>query len=285
MSYLSKLKDLLGQKQEESEEKLSDIEFTPDELREMNDPTTAVGRLLNPQRPLTKVEKDPLFNWGRIYPGAYELLKKGRDSTERSIQPEKAYEEAVAATADAYLKDAEKRGVVSSSDDRITKNYKIINDLIQEKNLKNVKFKNEADLRNYGHFNEKTNTINIDPYKNNPFEYLDDTKIHHSDDPLVDGIKRMFKQETDSKNYPKLPISKQKEIQNNQLDKHLNTTIHELRHAEDFKKDPEGNDDYHGHFSNTPEYEWDENLSGKVQDIQAAALQRLSNMGRKKKSK
>ena len=277
MSYWDKITGLLKQKKEEKpEEEMSEIEFTPDEWREMNDPTTAVGRLLNPQTPLRSYmgEEYPRFDSGGI-----ELFKKGRHSPLRSIEKNKAYEEALAATAEAYLKDAEKRGIVSSSDDRITKNYKIINDLIKQKNLEDVKIKNEYTPDAYGKFDEATNTVKIDPELNNPFEYLDERKLDKR--PLK--LKDWFSGKKDSELYPKMSMSKQKQIQENKLNKHLNTTIHELRHAEDFKKDPKNEGHYHGHFLNVPNYFFDETSSGKIHDIHVAALQRLSNMGTKKK--
>jgi len=283
MSYWSKLKKLLGQKQEGSEEKSPDIEFTPDELREMNDPATAVGRLLNPQRPLTKVEKDPLFNWGRLYSGAHELVSTGKYSTERSIEEKNAIKEARAAAAEAYLKDAEKRGIVSSFDDRITKNYKIINDLTQRKNLKDVKFKNEKLSDAYGEYESKDNAITLDPDKTNPFEYLKKGKLDKNAVSLAEVIAGALGDKKDSQIYPEMSTSKQKESQQEKLNNHLITTIHELRHAEDFKKDPEEKGHYGGHFFETPEYDWDETKSGRIHDVQSAALQRFSNMGRKKK--
>jgi hypothetical protein len=232
--------------------------------------------MLNPQSPLRP--------WGRSYPGAHELFSTGRYSTERSIPKEKAYEEALAATADAYLKDAEKRGIVSSSDDRITKNYKTMNDLIQQKNLKDVKFKSEDTPGAYGEFHKRNNTITVDPDKNNPFEYLKEGKLDTDAVSFAEEIAGILSNKKDSEIYPKMSMSKQKEIQEDKLNKHLNTIIHELRHAEDFKKDPEEKGYYYGHFLDAPQYDWDETKSGKIQDIQAAALQRLSNMGRKKRS-
>jgi len=51
MGYWDQIKNLLGVKEETKSERK--IKFSPEELREMNDPTTAVGRLLNPRIPAT----------------------------------------------------------------------------------------------------------------------------------------------------------------------------------------------------------------------------------------
>lgn len=281
MSYWDKLKTLLGEKEEGSEEKIPNIEFTPDELREMNDPTTAVGRMLNPQ-----LVKDYGQGPEALFSGAREMFRKGSGSPDRSIDPYTALKESQAAIADAYLKDAEKRGIVSSSDDRITKNYKIINDLIEQKNLKDVKFKNEQLPNGYGEFDLTDNTITLNSSKTNPFEYVKEGKLDYDAVGVKESLTRLLNGEKDSEIYPKLPISKQKEIQNFRLNKHLNTMIHELRHAEDYKNNPEeAKKGYGGHFKNASRLLGeDSNDSGKVQDVQSAALQRLSNMGRKKKS-
>lgn len=263
MSYWDKIKSTLGIAPEELDSKSSKIEFTPDELREMRDPTTAVGRMLNPQD-------------GPYSSGVAEMFYKGSGSPFRSIEKSDAYKEAEAAASEAYLKDAEKMKVTLPNDDRIAKNYKIINQIKKEKGLENVPIYESTPMRGaYGKFNADKNSVFVDD-EINPFEYIDSNR--EDERSLMEALHAILT----GKKLPKMPIAKQKQQQKEQLNRHLNTIVHELRHAEDYKKDPEGELDYPGHFKDAPVYGWDEHASGKIQDIQSAALRRLMNIGTKK---
>jgi len=258
MSYWSKLKSFLDNSEEEAMPSSPEIEFSPEELREMRDPTTAVGRLLNPQ-------------YGPYVSGAGEMFYKGRGSPFRSIEESDAYKEAEAAASEAYLKDAEKMKVTLPNDDRITKNYKIINQIKKEKGLENVPIHESTPMLGaYGKFNADKNSIFVNN-EINPFEYIDSNR--EDERSLMEALHGILA----GKKLPKMPIAKQKQQQTEQLNRHLNTIIHELRHAEDYKK--EGKLDYPGHFRGAPVYGWDEHDSGKIQDIQSAALRRLMNIG------
>lgn len=271
MSYWERIKSAFGVKPEKVESDTSQIEFTPSELREMRDPTTAVGRMLNPQG----VVKNS--NGQHYLSGAAEMYYTGSGSPFRSIKKSDAHKEAEAAASDAYLKDAEKMKVTHPNDDGMTKNYKIINQIIKEKGLEDVSIHESTPLKGaYGMFDSDKNSIFVDD-EINPFEYINSNREDTSN--LMETLSSILA----GKKLPKIPIAKQKQQQKEQLNRHLNTIIHELRHAEDYKKDPEHKFKYPGHFKDAPVYEWDEHASGAIQDIQAAALRRFMNMGTKKK--
>lgn len=280
MSYWERVKSALGVEPEKVEPDAPQIEFTPDELREMRDPTTAVGRMLNPQL---------LDGESPRTSGAAELFYFGKDPTalhRTFLDPKKErynnYQDAMAATTDAYLKDAEKRGVVSSNDDRITKNYKIINQIKKDKGLENVQIHESVRSPGAGgSFYPENNTITTSD-QINPFHYIDDNALDYDGIGLLEAIQNAVSKAKNSTPYPKKSISKQKQEQERNLNQHLATIVHELRHAEDHKTDPKREQNYAGHFKDAPLFGGGEDDSGKIQDIQAAALQRLMNMGTKR---
>jgi hypothetical protein len=276
MSYWDKIKNLLIPKNKEQTPD-STIEFSPEELREMNDPKTAVGRLLNPQALDTY--------YSSTKDGPRELYYKGIESPNRSIYEENKEDETVGVIADAYIKDAEKRGIISPDEDRITKNYKIIDDLIKRKGLENTQITHSETPGAKGEYSPDSNAIYI---KNevNPFYSIDPHK-KRSKLNLFDRIQAIAEHRNipDEDLYEQFPVSQQKKIQKFQADDHLRTMIHELRHAEDYKTNfDESKQGYPAHFRDAKGYRWeDEHDKGKIHDVLAAALQRLSNIGTKKK--
>lgn len=250
----------------------------------MQDSDTAVGRLLNP------------YNVGDYSPGgARELYYHGLGSPYKSTPIAKGEEDSVGLIADAYIKDAEKRGTVHPDEDRIAKNYKIIEDLKKRKNLEHIPIREDTFLGDaWGKYIPESKEILIDNSLL-PFNYtIDPNRKREKASSFSERIQAVLKGNEPGKgNYEQEPLSEQRKKQKLMNDRHLNTTIHELRHAEDYQNYPEeaGNwahfkgarsllnekDDNDGVF-------YDEiNDAGKIYDIEQAALQRLANMGKEKK--
>jgi hypothetical protein len=248
MSYWDKIKKLVSSTSPEKQ-KDEEIVFTPEELREMRDPDTLVGRLLNPY----DVDK-------YAYPlgGARELYQHGLGTTEKSNKDNSLKDdETTGLIADTYIKDAEKRGVISPDEDRITKNYKIIDD------IKKIRGLGDADIVQ----DTRDFFTQFAPARHGDYHpYAKRILLHPDVDPF--------------------DVADNKKEQKLNMDRHLADTIHEVMHAEDIESDPEKKPRrYRGHFakadgrgwfSETPEFR------GRIHEIEQAALQRLANMGKKK---
>lgn len=267
MDYWDKLKGLFSP--DEQEQKTEKIVFTPEELKEMNDPETVVGRLLNPDQ---QGEDDPRQ---LSYDGPRQLFYK------------KGQKETVGPTADAYIKDAEKRGIVHPDEDRITKNYKIIEDIKKTKNLEDIPITFNPLHTKWGEYNRKNKSIDLNE-KIAPFYAIDPQRQRLKQDaPDLFSLLAGVAQDNPFSNeeiYEKIPLSEQKDKQKLINDRHLTTSIHELRHAEDDKNYPElAKKGFYGHFKDGRRALWEnEHDAGAIHDITAAALKRLSNMGKKK---
>lgn len=268
MSYWDKIKNAIGlNEKKDLTEKNKEIVFTPEELREMRSPDTVVGRLLNP------VYKSEEFPKG----GARELyeqveLPKDADYADYFDINKKRDDAISGKIADAYIKDAEKRGIVHPDEDRATKNYKIIEDFKKRKGLSNVSIVQEPHSFRHGFVTDSTEPGRYQPDADRIVMYP------HSKTPFDLG------KPTKDKMYDYFPSEKQQKFN---ADKHLTDTIHEIMHAEDFETDREqAEKGYPSHFKNaglgtwfaeTPEYK------GRMYEIEQAALQRLANMGKEKK--
>lgn len=280
MGYWDKIKELISLKAEEK--KGEEIVFTPEELREMRDPDTAVGRMLNPYD-LEEYAKG----------GARELYYKGLGRPEKSnLSGGPQEKDTVGLTADAYIKDAIKRGIIQPDEDRITQNYKVIDDFKKRKDLEDVIIEH-APTEKFGAWGQyfpgnKTNpsgTINLSNVIH-PFYSIDPNKKRtKGNSSSVERILRALENRPYSdEELEDVPISEQKYHQKFMADRHLGTAIHELTHAEDFKNDPEEfKKGHHGHFKDATRYRWENDAdSGRIHDIEQATLQRLANMGTKK---
>lgn len=274
MSYWDKIKELLSLSSKPEEKEEDEVIFTPEELREMKDPDTAVGRLLNP------------YETGEYsYGGPRELFYKGKGSAYKSdkygVNPDL---DIVGLSADAYIKDAEKRGIIHPDEDRIAKDFKIIEDIKKRKNLEHIPIKFHSTPGAWGAYYKKSKSIQLDPEKINPFYALGPHNQTLKDNYKSMSLAEILQNAIEYKDmYEEMPLSEQKKRQKLQNDLHLNTTIHELRHAEERQNEPE-HPDYPGHFKDARIYNFEnEDDAGKIYDIQAAALQRLSNIGTKKR--
>lgn len=274
MSYWNKIKNLLSPTEKEQKE---EIVFTPEELREMQDRDTAVGRLLNPY----DVDE---YSVG----GPRELYYKGLGSPNKSTIEKQHDEETTNLIADAYVKDAEKKGIIHPDEDRITKNYKIIDDVKKRKNLENVPITFKDLHSNWGEYWDDSKNIYLNT-KIAPFYDIDPNRerVKKNAPSLFSRLERLSEGNPflDEELYEKMPLSEQKKIQKLINDRHLSTSIHELRHAEDYQNHPElAKKNFNGHhFKDANKYyNEDEHDAGRIHDITAAALQRLSNMGKKK---
>lgn len=297
MGYWDEIKNFLGAKTEETPE----LELTAEERRRQKDPSTLVGRFLNPKaEQLTEEELETFENtpdWKlskynddakrHPYHPELEFLKHGKDSLLASPSPlgiDENVQFSEKAIADAYRRDAIKRGVISSDEDKITQNNKIIEEIKNSKNLQNVPIRYWPSGA-MGSYLKGEITINDDL---EPFG-------------AIQRIKNSYQNE-----------SQKKQKIDDILDNNLTTQIHELRHAENARNllrnkskwghFIDGPSDYYGEKRTKKEQELkglepltnreqgliglsDDAMSGRLTDLRMAALKELSSMGRRKEPK
>jgi hypothetical protein len=334
MGYWDRIKNLLGVEEENKSERK--IKFSPEELREMNDPTTAVGRLLNPRIPATtdrhldflgdkptlrdvlmrnpitpsydqfdgmpllnredydrKIQREYLFRDREPQDPGKEFLYHGTGDVFSSIDPYQASNETSEAIADAYRKDAIKRNVISPDDDKITQNNKIVEDIKKTRGLQDTKIKYGSTGSAEAEYDKNKNEITISG-EYDPFIGLS-WPVYNTRGFLTYPPNRIDPDRFYSgKRLNELTELQKKRLEGNKLDHSLMAQIHELRHAEDAKKSKKEkypnqhfNDadalshydslDHNGAYLNA------DAVSGRLHDIRAAALQRLSNMGEEEK--
>jgi len=252
--YLSNLKNLLGIKEDSTSPM---TQYSPAELREMSDPSTLVGRLLNTPKSDEMEYKDvasssmqypniasnkPYRNneegisFSRGYPdqdGSRATMAFGKELN-RSIDPDAANDEARKMISDSILDRAKKGGYVQSDDPNFVKSLRIINMLRKENNLSEddapISFERPKEGK-YGEYVPSDNKVSL---------YTDPSSL--SD---------------------------------------LSTIAHELHHVKDFKSDPERARVTPGHFISSNRMGSESNPeSGRVDDIRTEALKRLSQMGK-----
>lgn len=283
--YWKLIKNLFYPESTASNSNPAKIKFSPAELREMNDPTTAVGRLLNPRAENLSPEDVELFQYDLPYKEGYlaakkfrgvvpdnytyqpglEFLQHGKGSILSSMDPAEAYNETMAATAEAYRSDALKMGIISPDDDKITQNNKIIANIKKTKSLDRVPIEYGYLANAYGEYSKPRDKITVSDTLE-PFN----SRLLHNLNASSFGLEG-------SGDLKRLSETEKRRVLDNALDYNLVTQIHELRHAEDARTPFDGGG-HSGHFIGADPGLGDV-TSGREYDIRKAALQRLVNMG------
>lgn len=226
-------------------------------MRELSDPNTLVGRLLNaPQsqemeykdiapssiqypnmasnKPYRNNSED--FSFSRGYPdqdGSRATVAFGKELN-RSIDPDVANDEARKMISDSILQRAQQTGYIQPNDPDFVKSLRTINMLRKENNLSEDEAPVEYEKPKAGLYGEYV------PEDNKVSLYTDPSDLSS-----------------------------------------LSTIAHELHHVKDFKSDPERAGVTAGHFISSNRMGSESNPeSGRVDDVRTEALKRLSQMGK-----